>query len=148
MTIYTARSRGRRFQPVIFAFLGLVLLAYPLDWTVWRLRMALGNGMGLPAVTSTTAATLKGNHFEVYGQDQENVSCSRSLLPQTGAGPCWPLLVAASASAGHYPILNQTRYKHVTALDAHARASRIDTPHRWCPLWNRWNCLRIRSRSG
>ncbi len=40
-------------------------------------------------VTSTTAATLKGNHFEVYSQSTGSVPCSRSLLPQAGAGACW-----------------------------------------------------------
>jgi hypothetical protein len=45
--------------------------------------------MGSVEVTETTAATLKGNHFEVYGQQTTAVNCSRSLLPQGGGGACW-----------------------------------------------------------
>ena len=51
--------------------------------------MLAGNGMDSAIVTETTAATLKGNHFEVYPGDTTEVPCSLSLLPQTGAGPCW-----------------------------------------------------------
>ena len=68
---------------------GAGLLAYPLDWTLWKIRMATGNGMGSVTVTSLTAATLKGNHFEVYSQETAPVACSRSLLPEAGAGACW-----------------------------------------------------------
>ena len=68
---------------------GALLLVYPLDWVVWRVRLASGNGMGSVPVTSTTAATLKGNHFEVYSQNTTTVDCSRSLLPEAGGGACW-----------------------------------------------------------
>lgn len=67
----------------------VLLLAYPVDWLVWRLLMLTGVGMGTAVVTQTTAATLKGNHFEVYSQQTLTVNCSRSLLPEAGAGPCW-----------------------------------------------------------
>ncbi len=66
-----------------------LLLVYPVDWAIWRIRMAFGGGMDNVTVTSTTAATLKGNHFEVYSQDQAPVACSRSMLPEAGAGACW-----------------------------------------------------------
>ncbi len=66
-----------------------MLLLYPLDWAVWRLRVANGGGMGSVNVTDTTAATLKGNRFEIYAQNTTPVSCSQSLLPQAGAGVCW-----------------------------------------------------------
>lgn len=71
---------------IIFA---IVLLAYPVDWAVWRLLSATGRGMGTVMVTSTTAATLKGNHYEVYSQQTTLADCSESLLPEAGAGPCW-----------------------------------------------------------
>lgn len=79
-------------QQITTAGLGLLaafLLLYPLDWAVWRARMALGNGMGSADITETTAATLKGNHFEVYSEQSTTVTCSRSLLPEAGAGACW-----------------------------------------------------------
>jgi hypothetical protein len=73
----------------LFGLIAVGLLLYPVDWAVWRLRVATGGGMGTVAVTALTAATLKGNRFEVYSADTTPVSCSRSLLPQAGAGACW-----------------------------------------------------------
>ncbi|HEX4156402.1 MAG TPA: hypothetical protein VHY48_12385 [Acidobacteriaceae bacterium] len=37
------------------------LLVYPADWAVWRLRVALGGGMGTVEVSHFTVAELKGN---------------------------------------------------------------------------------------
>lgn len=79
----------RQTDRVLLVLLAVLLLAYPLDWILWRVRVAAGGGMGSATVNSMTAATLKGNHFEVYSQDTAEVPCSLSLLPQTGAGPCW-----------------------------------------------------------
>ena len=45
--------------------------------------------MGSVMGTSTTAATLKGNRFEVYSQNTMPMGCSQSLLPEGGAGACW-----------------------------------------------------------
>ena len=85
-------SLRRRSQQTVVVALAICLLAYPLDWAVWRVRLAAGGGMGSVPVTETTAATLKGNHFEVYSQQSTTVTCSQSLLPEAGAGPCWWLL--------------------------------------------------------
>ena len=73
----------------MLAVLAGFLLLYPSDWLFWRVRMAAGSGMGSATVTAMTAATLKGNRFEVYSQNTTQVNCSRSLLPQAGAGACW-----------------------------------------------------------
>ena len=74
---------------MLLGVIAIFLLLYPLDWAVWRLRTALGHGMDTVQVTAMTAATLKGNHFEVYSQDTSSAPCSRSLLPEAGAGACW-----------------------------------------------------------
>lgn len=66
-----------------------LVLVYPLDWGIWRIRQSFGKGMGSADVTETTAATLKGDRFEVYSQQSTTVNCSRSLLPEAGAGACW-----------------------------------------------------------
>ena len=83
----TPLRRGLRHAAL--ALLACLVLAYPVDWRIWRVRMLAGHGMGTADVTQTTAATLKGNRFEVYSQQQATVPCSRSLLPQAGAGSCW-----------------------------------------------------------
>ncbi len=69
--------------------LGAALLLYPVDWIVWRARSRFGVGMGSVVISDSMAATLKGNHFEVYAPTTAAVACSRSLLPQAGAGACW-----------------------------------------------------------
>jgi len=65
------------------------LLAYPLDWTVWRLRVAAGGGMGKVEVNHFVVAELKGNKEEYYSDGIVTVDCSRSLFPEAGSGPCW-----------------------------------------------------------
>ena len=79
----------RTLQRLGVVLAGILLAVYPLDWAIWRVRVAAGSGMGSSEVTDPTAATLKGNHFEVYSQQTMTVNCSRSLLPEAGAGACW-----------------------------------------------------------
>lgn len=86
----TALQRGT------LALLGCLVLAYPADWAIWRLRMLTGHGMGTAEISQTTAATLKGNRFEVYPEERTTVDCSHSLLPEAGAGACWWLQRHAS----------------------------------------------------
>lgn len=89
MTYRETSSLRRGLNKALLVILAVALLLYPLDWAVWRVRVAMGSGMGTVTITDLTAATLKGNHFEVYSADTAPVSCSRSLLPQGGAGACW-----------------------------------------------------------
>ncbi len=79
----------RPLRRVLAVLLGASLLAYPADWLLWRVRSLFGAGMGSVVVSESLAATLKGNHFEVYTPTVGTVACSRSLLPQAGAGACW-----------------------------------------------------------
>lgn len=79
----------RYLRQVGIGLVSVLLLAYPLDWCIWELHMLHGQGLGEVEITQTTAATLKGNHFEVYSQQTTSVNCSRSLLPEAGAGACW-----------------------------------------------------------
>jgi len=67
----------------------LALLAYPLDWAVWRLRVAAGGGMGKVAVDHFVVAELKANKEEYYSDGTVTVDCSRSLFPEAGSGACW-----------------------------------------------------------
>ncbi len=73
----------------VAAILAAALLSYPMDWLVWRVRVAAGNGMGTVAVSRFTVASLKGNKEEYYPEGDAIVDCSRSFYPQSGAGACW-----------------------------------------------------------
>jgi hypothetical protein len=71
---------------------GLLVSAVSLylgDWAVWRVRAAMGGGMGTAQVSRFVVAPLKGNKEEYYFDGTAMVDCSRSLFPQAGSGACW-----------------------------------------------------------
>jgi hypothetical protein len=77
---------------IVRGVLGLLLvaaIAYPLDWAVWRTRVAMGGGMGSVQVSLFTVADLKGGKEDYYPQGDVTVPCSKSLYPQGGNGACW-----------------------------------------------------------
>lgn len=67
----------------------IAALAYPLNWGVWRVRVARGGGMGSVQVDLFTVAELKGGKEDYYPDGTSAVACSRSLYPQGGNRPCW-----------------------------------------------------------
>jgi hypothetical protein len=67
----------------------IALVAYPVDWAVWRTRVADGGGMGSLQVNRLTVAELKGGKEDYYFNGTTMVSCSTSLYPQGGYNPCW-----------------------------------------------------------
>jgi len=73
---------------VIGLIVALAVL-YVGDWAVWRVRVAMGGGMGKVTVTSMTAVTLKNNKEEHFWNGNEDQDCSRSIFPQAGGGACW-----------------------------------------------------------
>lgn len=82
---YVARVLARS----VLAALLVAVLAYPLDWAVWRLRVARGGGMGSVEVDHFTVAELKGQKEDYYPDGTTVVACSRSLYPQGGNDACW-----------------------------------------------------------
>jgi hypothetical protein len=67
----------------------IAALAYPLDWAVWRMRVARGGGMGSVQVDMFTVADLKGGKEDYYPNGTVAVACGKSLYPQEGNQPCW-----------------------------------------------------------
>jgi hypothetical protein len=67
----------------------LAMVAYPVDWAIWRTRVARGGGMGRFQVDRFTVAELKGGKEDYYLDGTATVSCSSSLYPQGGYNPCW-----------------------------------------------------------
>lgn len=59
------------------------------DCAVWRVRMAMGAGMGKVTVANMTSVPLKNNKEEYFWNGNSEVDCSRSFFPQAGAGACW-----------------------------------------------------------
>lgn len=67
----------------------LAIMAYPLDWMVWRARVAQGGGMGSVQVQLFTVAELKGGKEDYYPNGTAVIACSKSMYPQGGNGACW-----------------------------------------------------------
>jgi hypothetical protein len=70
----------------------LAMLAYPVDFVIWRTRMALSHdqhGMDNVDVSRVVAAELKGNKEDYYFDGTTTVGCSESLFPQGGVNACW-----------------------------------------------------------
>ena len=67
----------------------VVLAAYPVDWAVWRVRVAMGGGMDTIQVHNYTVAELKNNKEDYYIDGTTGVDCSKSLFPEAGSGACW-----------------------------------------------------------
>lgn len=79
------RVLGRTVAGLIVA---LVVL-YVGDWAAWRVRVAMGGGMGSVVVSSIVVLPLKDNKEEYDWGGTADVSCSRSIFPQAGGGACW-----------------------------------------------------------
>jgi hypothetical protein len=82
---YVAKLLVRGLAYLLLAAVAL----YPLDWAIWRTRVAFGGGMGQQQVSQMTAAEMKGGKETYYFDGTSMVDCSKSLLPQAGAGACW-----------------------------------------------------------
>ena len=67
----------------------VVIAAYPVDWAVWRVRVAMGGGMDTIQVSHFTVAGLKGGKSDYYIDGTTGVDCSKSLFPEAGSGACW-----------------------------------------------------------
>jgi hypothetical protein len=66
-----------------------VVAAYPIDWAIWKLRVAMGGGMGQQLVSHQTSAAMKGGKTTYYYDGTAMMDCSQSLFPQAGVGACW-----------------------------------------------------------
>jgi len=85
----TAQTATRTLMRGLLGLLAVAVLAYPVDWAIWRMRVAMGGGMGTAVVNHYTVAELKANKEEWYVDGTNTVDCSLSLLPEAGAGACW-----------------------------------------------------------
>jgi len=75
-----------RYFPV---FVGIVLLLYIADWTVFEVRVAHGTAYSIVQVNQFLATPLKGQktEYDLMGTTQE--TCSHSIFPQKWNPPCW-----------------------------------------------------------
>ena len=80
------------FKMVLRAVGGVLLAAallYPVDFAVWRIRVAAGGGMGSVVVDQYTVADLKGGKEDYYANGTVSMPCTKSIYPHEGNNPCW-----------------------------------------------------------
>lgn len=69
-----------------------LLLAYVMDAIQVRVRLATaGPKKAYDTVTVLYAAGLKGSKLEIYADQPDVETCTRTLFPQMGYSPCWYL---------------------------------------------------------
>lgn len=80
------RDLARKILPAILL---LAILAYAVDYAVWRVRVARGTGMATIALDQYLSTALKGNkdEYDYLGAVQQ--PCAVALAPHGGAKPCW-----------------------------------------------------------
>jgi hypothetical protein len=72
----------------LLALLVIAAVAYPVDWAVWRSRVA-GGGMEQIEVRTFVVGELKGGKEDYYPQGSSMMPCSKTLYPQGGNMACW-----------------------------------------------------------
>ena len=89
-------ARIRRFLlrfagALLLALVGMALLAYGLDYVVFRHRMGANRAFGQVTVTSYDAVPQKNGKTEFIFNDPQVETCVNSLFPRAGYLPCWYL---------------------------------------------------------
>jgi len=82
------RWLGRWALRVLVAIAVLSLVAFAVDWTVYKLR---GSPHSTVAVSQFLQVPLKGGKTEYDYLRTVDVPCAVALFPQGGQDPCWNL---------------------------------------------------------
>jgi len=87
------RDRLRQtFTATILTVVGLALLAFGLDYAVFRIRVATGrNPYGSVTVTHYYAVLQKNGKTAFMFDPPQPQTCVNALFPHVGSLPCWYL---------------------------------------------------------
>ena len=93
MTVEKLRELLRRiFLGILLAVLGTSLLAYGLDFAVFRTRVAAnGNPYGSVVVSHYYAILQKNGKTQFIFEPPQPETCVHALFPHSGMQPCWYL---------------------------------------------------------
>ncbi|HZW79898.1 MAG TPA: hypothetical protein VFF50_05460 [Candidatus Deferrimicrobiaceae bacterium] len=82
----------RRFLLVaVLSLAGVMLIAYALDYVVFRHRMAANKGFGQVTVATYDAVQQKSGKTVFLFNPPQAQTCVNSLFPRAGYVPCWYL---------------------------------------------------------
>jgi hypothetical protein len=82
------RSLGKWLLRVVFAIAAIALIAFAVDFAVYKLR---GSPHSTVTVNQFLSVPLKGQKTEYDYLGSTDVSCAVALFPQGGQQPCWYL---------------------------------------------------------
>jgi hypothetical protein len=90
------RDRIKRFLKRLLAIglaclLSLTLIAYAIDYAVFRYRSANNRGFGQVTVQSYDAVAQKSGKTQFIFNPPEAQTCVHTLFPHSGFTPCWYL---------------------------------------------------------
>ena len=93
MTAQQLRELLRKiFLGVVVVVLGTALLAYGVDFAVYRIRVAADrNPYGSVIVTNYYAILLKNGKTQFIFEPPQPETCVNTLFPHSGMRPCWYL---------------------------------------------------------
>ena len=75
----------------VLSLAAVVLIAYSLDYVVFRYRIAENKGFGQVTVTSYDAVQQKSGKTVFLFNPPQAQTCVNSLFPRAGYVPCWYL---------------------------------------------------------
>ncbi len=70
---------------------GVMLIAYAVDYGVFRYRMGANRALGQVTVTSYVAVLQKSGKTQFIFNPPQAQTCVNSLFPREGYVPCWYL---------------------------------------------------------
>lgn len=76
---------------LILSVAGALLIAYAVDYGVFRSRVAANKGFGQVTVTSYDAVQQKSGKTVFLFNPPQQQTCVNSLFPRAGYLPCWYL---------------------------------------------------------
>jgi hypothetical protein len=86
------RHSLKRFAgATIVSAVGLILIAYAVDYGVFRYQAAAGKAFGQVTVTSYDAVQQKSGRTQFLFKPPQDETCVKSLFPHAGFVPCWYL---------------------------------------------------------
>lgn len=87
------RERLRRiFLATLLAILGAAVLAYGLDYAIFRVRVAANrNAYGSVTVNHYYAILQKNGKTQLIFDPPQSETCVHALFPHDGSQPCWYL---------------------------------------------------------
>ena len=85
------RFLRRLLLTALLLLAGIVLIAYGLDYAIFRHRVAANKGFGQVAVTTYDAVQQKSGKTEFLFNAPQMQTCVNSLFPRAGYVPCWYL---------------------------------------------------------